>query len=266
MWGMKPVSKGDHVAKAKAAKLEVRRLIYGALVLLILLALFTQQARAGSPGRRPHSPPPSDGDASGNGAQIGRITYAGNGCPKDSVAVSLSPDRRTVSLLFDKFVAEAANRKLGNTNIGAVVKKNCVMQIPLVVPKGVQARMTEVDLRGFMSLPANSSGKLRGKVFIEIPLGKGLVGRPIGGVEHQLTGPYEDSYELSQLPDELSEKSWTPCGRSVDVRVESHVVASASPALSAGESAIITIDSADIVSEDTTMKVGLEWRPCRNNR
>lgn len=83
--------------------------------------------------------------------RIGYPGTGGTGCPQGSVSASLSPDRKTISLIFDKYVVEAG-RDFGKRTD----RKNCQIALPVHIPQGMSVSVLEMDYRGFNSLPAGA--------------------------------------------------------------------------------------------------------------
>ncbi|NDG85880.1 MAG: DUF4360 domain-containing protein, partial [Proteobacteria bacterium] len=63
--------------------------------------------------------------------RLGTPTYQGTGCPLGTVSAQLSPDARSLSILFGQFQAEA-----GGMTGKTVDRKACNVAIPVNVPGG----------------------------------------------------------------------------------------------------------------------------------
>src|SRR5262245_38876143 len=79
--------------------------------------------------------------------QLGDLSYAGTGCPIGSASISVSPDQKSISVLFDQYVVEAGGAK-------AFDRKNCNLALPVHVPQGYSIAVVGIDYRGFTLLPA----------------------------------------------------------------------------------------------------------------
>ncbi len=91
---------------------------------------------------------------------LGIPGYGGNGCPAGTASVTLSPDAKALSIIFDQFIAEAG------PNIGKTLdRKSCNIAIPVHVPSGFSVSVIAVDYRGFVSLPRNAMAKLQAEYF-----------------------------------------------------------------------------------------------------
>lgn len=123
--------------------------------------------------------------------------YGGTGCPGGSASVVVSPDGQELSILFDKYIAQNG-------------RKSCNLTIPIKVPSGYQISLFDADYRGYVS-PA-TLGKLRAEYFFAGERGP-VVARTIRG---------ESNYTFT---DSLMAESWSRCGDSLNMRVNSSMIA-----------------------------------------
>ena len=61
---------------------------------------------------------------------LGVPGYGGSGCPGGSASVTLSPDGKSLTLIFDQFIVEA-----GGPTGKRIDRKNCDIAIPVHVPQ-----------------------------------------------------------------------------------------------------------------------------------
>ncbi|KAL8304543.1 hypothetical protein RB601_007139 [Gaeumannomyces tritici] len=127
------------------------------------------------------------------------IAYAGTGCPAGTVAGQISGDLTYVTLLYDKFVAQAGK------NIGATEnRKNCQLNVKLRFPQGWQFSIFKADYRGYAQIPRGETGTCKATYYFS-------------GESRQvsstltLRGPFDDNYLKT---DQLGVEStvWSPCG------------------------------------------------------
>ncbi|MEK2646265.1 DUF4360 domain-containing protein [Bdellovibrio sp. BCCA] len=172
---------------------------------------------------------------------LGDPAYGGTGCPAGSASVTLSPDQTALSILFDNYVAEAGGGR-------RVDRKSCNISIPVRVPQGYSVSVFQVDYRGFNSVPRGGQARFDAEYF--------WAGARGPRVSRTFVGPYNDVYTLT---DNLiaSAVVWTPCGESVNLRVNTSMMAQTNPR---GEQTLATVDSADITSG---VIYHLQWRRCR---
>lgn len=81
------------------------------------------------------------------------INYAGSGCPRGSVSVSMTPNKGAINAVFDHFFASVSKKP-------SQLVKRCKLSMSLNVPKNRRVRLRQVKFRGFFDLPANSYTKI----------------------------------------------------------------------------------------------------------
>jgi hypothetical protein len=90
--------------------------------------------------------------------QLGEPGYAGQGCPSGSASVTLSPDNKSLSILFDEYFVEAGGRK-------KLQRKNCTIAIPVHVPTGFSVSLIDVDYRGYVMVPRGGMARFTAEYF-----------------------------------------------------------------------------------------------------
>ena len=88
---------------------------------------------------------------SGHEVQILGLSFAGSGCPANSVAGQISSDLTTLTLLYDSFVAQSGGRP-------ADMRKNCQLNVKIKYPSGWQFSVFKADYRGYANLPKGDTG------------------------------------------------------------------------------------------------------------
>jgi hypothetical protein len=173
--------------------------------------------------------------------RLGTPGYGGTGCPGGSASVIVAPDQKSLSILFDSYVVEA-----GRPSNRQIDRKSCNLTVPVHVPQGYSIAVFHVDYRGFNALPAGTSSRFNAEYFWAGARG------PIMGRDFH--GPLNQNYILSNnlLASSLV---WTPCGASVNLRVNSSLMVR-SPSL---QQAMATVDSADLAAG---LIYHLQWRRC----
>jgi hypothetical protein len=137
--------------------------------------------------------------------KLGVPAYGGTGCPSGTASVTLSPDSKTLSVLFDQFIAEAGS-SVGRT----LDRRSCNLAIPVNIPSGYSVSLFQVDYRGFVSIPRGGSGQFRAEYFFAGSRG------PVRTVN--FSGPSERNYLVT---DNLEAQAlvWSRCGEDVILRV-----------------------------------------------
>lgn len=178
-----------------------------------------------------------------SGIRMGSPSYGGSGCPGGTASVSLSPTEDAISILFDAFGASA-----GGDTKKRVDRKSCNLSIPVTIPQGYSVSVIQVDYRGFNLIPASGAytrlnteyfwAGIRGPMFTKL-----------------FVGPQNKDFTTSNgiIAESLV---WTPCGASVNLRVNSSIMAQANYRMDQTD---IMIDSADITAG---LVYHLQWRRC----
>lgn len=177
-----------------------------------------------------------------DGIRLGTPAYGGTGCPAGSASITLSPDETAISVLFDNFVAEA-----GGMTGKRVDRKSCNLTIPVSVPQGYSVAIFSVDFRGFNSIPYGGYSRLDAEYFWAGIRGPRTSETFYGGLNDNYI--HSDSLIASSMV-------WSACGQSVNLRVNSSMMASTN---SRREQILSTVDSVDLTSG---MIYHIQWRRC----
>ena len=178
-----------------------------------------------------------------SGLKLGNPAYGGTGCPAGTASVTLSPDETALSILFDQFATEA-----GRTTGRQIDRKSCNLSIPVQVPSGYSVALFQVDYRGYNAVPAGALNRFDVEYF--------WAGSRGPRVARIFNGPMNDNYTLT---DNLLASSivWTPCGASVNLRVNASMMAQSNRQM---EQTIGTVDSVDLTNG---IVYHLQTRRCR---
>lgn len=172
--------------------------------------------------------------------RLGRASYGGSGCPNGTAAVALSPDRKSMSILFDEFMVEAGGRR-------RTARKTCNIAIPVHVPQGYSVSVFKIDYRGFNSLPYGAYSRFNVEYF--------FAGTRGPRYSKTFRGRMERDYTLRNT---LAARAlvWSRCGADVILRANTSMMVRTN---SRRQEAFSTVDSADI-------KAGLvyhfQWKRC----
>jgi hypothetical protein len=174
--------------------------------------------------------------------QLGEPEYGGTGCPAGSASVALSPDQKTLSILFDQYVVEAG----GET--GRVLdRKGCNIAIPVKVPQGYSISLFKVDYRGFNFLPRSAQSRFNVEYF--------FAGSRGPSASRMFNGPVQDNYTFTNnlIAEALV---WSACGANTNLRVNSSMMVRTN---SSNQQAMSTVDSADV---EAGIIYHVQWRRC----
>jgi hypothetical protein len=176
------------------------------------------------------------------GITLGEPGYGGSGCPAGSASVTLSPDSKALSIIFDQYIVEA-----GGITGRTLDRKSCNISIPLNVPHGYSVSIFKVDYRGFNFLPRNGQSRFTAEYFFAG--GRGPI------LSKQFRGPLNDTYTFTNnlIAEALV---WSPCGAQTNLRVNSSMQTFTN---TAQEQTMSTVDSADI---EAGLIYHIQWRRC----
>ena len=166
--------------------------------------------------------------ASADDIALGIPGYGGSGCPAGSVSTTLSPDGKSLSLIFDQYEVSA-----GGSTGRSFDRKSCNVAIPVHVPNGYSISVFSVDYRGFNHLARGATSQFNVEYFFAG--GRGPAFR------RSFWGDLEGDYFINN---QLVAESlvWSPCGQSVNLRTN----ASLRVNTVANREASATIDSQDV--------------------
>ena len=175
--------------------------------------------------------------------RLGNSRYDGNGCMPGTSSVTLSPDLKYISLIFDSYTLEA-----GKSSGISVEHKTCDFLIPIHIPSGYKLTIVEVDYRGYVYLPGpKTTAKLSAKYFLADAMGPPFV--------KDWQGPLDSNYIFeNQLT--IANRVHSRCGGDENMRVKTQVSLKNPKKI---EDALVTIDSADF---DAGLKFKVELNKC----
>ncbi|MBC7714181.1 MAG: DUF4360 domain-containing protein [Rhizobacter sp.] len=177
-----------------------------------------------------------------NDVQLGIPGYGGNGCPANTASVTLSDDKKSLSLIFDQFIVEA-----GGMN-KVLERKTCNIAIPVHVPSGFSVSVINVDYRGYVSLPGQASARLTAEYFLAGSLGPRFDKTFLGKTDTDYTFKNDIGIQA---------QVWSPCGADTILRVNAAMLVKTNRY---NDEAMATVDSADF---KTGMLYQFQWRRCQ---
>lgn len=177
-------------------------------------------------------------------------TYAGTGCPQGTLTPILSPDQRTLSILFDAYIAEAGGHTGQRRN-----QMSCQIYIRFQVPPGYQVDIVKMDYRGFTSIPHGARSTF-GAGFHYLHSDRKPTETPRVLRAQVFLGPKEESFILTS---ELRARRSSPCGKPFVLVAESMMNVQTN---NQNDDVITTIDSLDAVS--TPVQYSLRWSRCND--
>ena len=173
--------------------------------------------------------------------RLGKPGYGGTGCPDGTAAAVLSPDRKSLSILFDAFVVEAG----GSTN-KSFDRKVCNVAVPVHVPQGISVSILAIDYRGFNDIPSGAKTTFGVEYFFA-----GVKGPTFS---KNFTGPISDEYTVTNTL-QASALVWSACGADVILRTNPSVRVQTTQ----NKPAVATLDSEDV---NASIIYQLQWKQC----
>jgi hypothetical protein len=179
--------------------------------------------------------------ATHNDISLGEPGYGGTGCPDGTVSVTLSPDQKSLSLLFDQYQVE-----VGGETGKSFDRKSCNIAIPVHVPQGLSVSILKIDFRGFNHLPTSATSEFNVEYF--------FAGTKGPAFRRTFKGVLDEDYLINN---ELTAEAivWSGCGADVNLITNSSMrVKTAS-----NREAMASIDSEDV---NAAIIYQLQWRDC----
>lgn len=178
-----------------------------------------------------------------NAVSIQNVGYAGNGCPGGSASVIISDDRKSVSVLFDSYIAEAGGR-----DQGTFTRKKCDIAFGLKIPEGISVSLFDADYRGFTDLPRGARADFTRDYFFAGSRGPSLSNR--------WTGLRSDEFLIKDQLNVMA-NVWSPCGADVILRSKTATTLRTPR----GHEAVVMVDSIDMRTK-TLFRYNFRYRAC----
>lgn len=175
--------------------------------------------------------------------RIQNVGYAGNGCPAGSASVVISPDKQSVSVLFDEYIAEA-----GGPGQRTFDRKKCDVAFGLKIPSGLSVSLIDADYRGFTDLPRGAQATFTRDYFFAGSQGPSLNSR--------WNGSRSNDFLIKDRLGVLA-NVWSPCGADVILRSKT----AATVRTQRGNDALMMVDSIDLRAK-TVFRYNFQYRTC----
>ncbi len=178
-----------------------------------------------------------------SGVKISSTAYGGNGCPSGSASVVISPDKTSVSFLFDEYIAEA-----GGQGQRTFDRKKCDIALGLKIPRGISVSLVDADYRGFHDLPRGATATFTRDYF--------FAGKTGPSLKKTWRGARSDDFKVTDNLAVMA-KVWSKCGTDVILRSKS----AATVKTKRGHEALMMVDSIDLKSK-TLFRYNFRYRAC----
>ena len=172
---------------------------------------------------------------------LGEPGYGGTGCPDGTASVTLSPDAKSLSILFDEYYVEAG----GSTN-KSFDRKSCNIAIPVHVPQGLSVSILTIDYRGYNNIPSGGKTTFAVEYF--------FAGQKGPTFNKSFNGPLDQDYLITNKL-QASALVWSACGADVNLRTNSSIRVQTKQ----NKDALATVDSEDV---SAAIVYALQWKQC----
>lgn len=176
---------------------------------------------------------------------LGEPGYGGSGCPQGSASTILSPDGKSLSILFDEFLVEAGGESRKRT-----ARKTCNIAIPVHVPQGFSVSIIDVDYRGYVSLPSRARAMFSAEYF--------FAGQRGPRYRKTFRGFTDDEFLISNKLG-VHALVWSKCGADVNLRVNAGMMVQTNRYQ---DEALAMVDSADF---QAGIVYKLQWKKCNSH-
>lgn len=216
-------------------------------LLLIICSGFAQaQSRL-----RPQDPPKNGHSVYHPQIELEEPLFSGTVCGEGRNSVTMSPDKKAISILFDQFTTEVGS------DVGRLVARDvCRMRIPIRVPRGMQMTIVKTDTRGFNSLPLGANAEISTVHHLVDRFSNRMLDRNPFKQVHRFQGPLDQEFLLGTHVE--AEQVWSQCGKDLILNIGVQTTVS-----TVNETAITVIDSLDLTAEDKSLDYHLLWQPCK---
>lgn len=85
--------------------------------------------------------------------KLSNVKYSGNGCPRGSVSITMTPNKRAINSVFDDFFTSFSGKP--NQQV-----RRCKLSMKIQIPKNKRVRLRQVRIRGFVELPINAHARI----------------------------------------------------------------------------------------------------------
>jgi hypothetical protein len=172
---------------------------------------------------------------------LGEPSYGGTGCPDGTASATLSPDAKSLSILFDAYYVEAG----GATN-KSFERKSCNVAIPVHVPQGISVSVLAIDFRGYNNIPTG------GKTTFDVEYFFAGIRGP--RYSKNFNGALDDEF-LIQNKLQATAMVWSACGADVNLRTNSAIRVQTKQ----NKEAFSQVDTQDVAAG---IIYQLQWKSC----
>jgi len=129
------------------------------------------------------------------------VKYTGNGCPKGSVSISMTPNKGAINSVFDDFFASFSGKP--NQQV-----RRCKLSLKIHIPENKRVKLRQVRFRGFVDLPVNAHARIERNY-------------RFGNFTKSLSNAWKGkSFQVINRREPFNTR-WSECGKDVKLEVDS---------------------------------------------
>lgn len=222
-------------------------------LLVLLITLVATESFAQS-RLRPRDPPNNRASVYNPQIELETPMFSGTVCSDGANSVTLSPDKKSISILFDRFTTEVG------ADIGVLIARDlCRMRIPVKVPAGMQMTIVKTDTRGFNFLPLGAKAEISTVHHLVDRTSNRMLDRSPHKQLHTFHGPLDEEFIIGNHIE--SELTWSACGKDLILNIGLQATLTTMQ-----DSAMTVIDSLDLNASEKSLDYHLLWRTCNDGR
>jgi hypothetical protein len=201
---------------------------------------------------RPRDPPNNRGSVYNPQIELETPLFSGTVCSQGNNSVTLSPDKKSISILFDQFATQVG------ADIGVLIARElCRMRIPVKVPPGMQMTIVKTDTRGFNSLPIGAKSEISTIHHLVDRFSNRMLDRTPHKQQHVFNGPLDEEFIIGNHIE--TDFTWSACGKDLILNIGLQATVSTTH-----DTALTVIDSLDLNASEKTLDYHLLWRTCND--
>jgi hypothetical protein len=163
---------------------------------------------------------------------INVVTVNGSGCEPGTAATALAPDSTAFTVTYSKYMAQVGVGA-GPTDF----RKNCQLNLKVMVPQGFTYAIAKADYRGFAYLEKGASATEQANYYFQ---GSSETAR----IKHTFKGEYDDNFTAT---DEVGVDAlvYAPCGEKRNLNINTELRVNAGSSNTKKTTSFMSMDSTD---------------------
>ncbi|MBQ0985660.1 DUF4360 domain-containing protein [Streptomyces sp. F63] len=178
--------------------------------------------------------------------QLSVNTVNGSGCPAGTAAVAVSPDNTAFTVTYSDYLAQVG--------VGASptdFRKNCQLNLDVIVPQGFTYAIAKVDYRGYGYLEDGAAGLQKASYYHQGSSETSTTSRTFNG-------PFDNNWQASASK-EYAELVWAPCGVKRNFNINTELRVDGGDSDTKNTTSFMTMDSTDAA---VSTVYHMAWKEC----